>query len=558
MSFYPLRRSRLILAATVVTTAVALLSPAVATASSGAEGSPADGPAASKRAVPDSVPAADVALRRAESLFDLPAAATARTVAPRAVDGRSATLVLRDLAARLSELTGDDRSTAAAILARPSENPDPNGFSWGSNPDESTCSVSVPVCVHWTTSGEHKPNLTDADANSVPDWVDNTRTQMETVWESEIVDLGYRPPLSDAASSDNGVGSELDVYLANIGGKGLYGYCTSDDPKLDQPQSPATSAVSAYCVLDNDYSPAQFPALTPSSNLQVTAAHEFFHAVQFGYDYLEDRWLMESTAAWVEDVVFNSVNDNRQYLRSGPLRRPLAPLDKGRGLAQYGSWLFFRYLSETYDDLLVRRIWEWADDSPSQKSTNDLKTYSLPAIGKVLAARHTTLRAQFGDFAAANTTPGTFYTEGAAYRPATPQVFKVRPSRPATPVLSKTLSHLSSLPAVIKAGRGTPASARLRVTVDAPRRATGPEARLVVRFTDGRALIKRIKLNPAGQGKLAVPFGKGSVSSVVVVLANASARYTKCFRGSPSSGLSCWGGRPVDNGRNYAFQARLV
>jgi hypothetical protein len=28
----------------------------------------------------------------------------------------------------------------------------------------------------------------------------------------------------------------------------------------------------------------------------VTAAHEFFHAIQYGYDVSEDPWLMESTA----------------------------------------------------------------------------------------------------------------------------------------------------------------------------------------------------------------------------------------------------------------------
>ena len=558
MPFHPPRPPRPMLAAMAVITAAALLAPAAASASPRTNDPTAPAPALGARAVPESLPAAEVALRRAQALFGSRAATAARTVAPRRVDSRSVTLVLRDLAARLSELTGDDRSAAEAILARPSESPDPGGFSWGGTPDESTCSASLPLCVHWTTSGVHKPNLTDVDVNGVPDWVDTTLAQMETVWQAEVVSLGYRPPLADSTSSDDGGGSQLDVYLADIGGEGYYGYCTSDDPKLDLQLSPATSAVSAYCVLDNDYSPAEFPAMTPTKNLQVTAAHEFFHAVQFGYDYLEDRWLLESTAAWVEDVVFDTVDDNRQYLRSGPMRHPLAPLDKGKGGAQYGSWIFFRYLSEKYGDLVVRRIWEWADDSTSQKSPNDLKTYSLPAIGKVLRARGTTLGKQFGDFAAANTTPGVFYTEGAAYDPAAPTVRTVRPSRPATRLLAQKLTHLSSLPVMVRAGPGTPPNARLRVTVDGPGRATGPAARVVVRFGDGSAVIKRIRLNPAGQGKVTVPLGTGSVSSVVVVLANASSRYRKCFLGSPFGGLSCWGGKPVDNGTLYSFRARLI
>jgi hypothetical protein len=558
MPFRSIRPPRPALAALVVATAAAVLAPVTAAATPGAGGEPSPRPEAAARHVPSSVPAAGVALRRAEALLDGPSTAAARTSGAGPVDGRGLTMVLRDLGARLSELTGDDRAAAEAILARPSQSPDPGGFSWGGTPDQSTCSATLPLCVHWTTSGQHKPNLTDVDVNGVPDWVDTTLAEMETVWQTEVVDLGYRPPLADTTSADNGGGTQLDVYLANIGGKGYYGYCTSDDPKLDQPSTPATSAVSAYCVLDNDYSKTEFPAMTPTKNLQVTAAHEFFHAVQFGYDYLEDRWLMESTAAWVEDVVYDDVNDNRQYLKSGPLRLPLAPLDKGKGGAQYGSWIFFRYLSEHYDNLVVRRIWEWADDSPTQKSANDLKTYSLPAISKVLRARGTTLRTQFADFVAANTTPRAFYTEGADYTPATPQVYTVRPGRPATPVLGKSLTHLSSLPTAVKPGRGTPTDARLRVVVDGPGRATGPEARVVVRFTDGSAVIRRIKLDRAGRGRLAVPFGKGSVASVVVVLVNASDRYRNCFSGSPFGGLSCWGGKPVDNGKPYLFQARLV
>ena len=51
----------------------------------------------------------------------------------------------------------------------------------------------------------------------------------------------------------------------------------------------------------------------------MTAAHEFFHAVQFAYNAFQDSWLLESTAAWVEDEAFDSVNDNYQYLRSSAL-----------------------------------------------------------------------------------------------------------------------------------------------------------------------------------------------------------------------------------------------
>ena len=46
----------------------------------------------------------------------------------------------------------------------------------------------------------------------------------------------------------------------------------------------------------------------------MTAAHEFFHAVQFAYDAADDQWFMESTATWMEDEIYDDVNDNLQYL----------------------------------------------------------------------------------------------------------------------------------------------------------------------------------------------------------------------------------------------------
>ena len=104
--------------------------------------------------------------------------------------------------------------------------------------------------------------------------------------------------------------------------------------------------------------------------LQVTVAHEFFHAVQFAYDAFEDAWFMEGTASWMEDEVYTDVNDNLQYLADSPLRHPEEPLDFGTQnyLGWYGSWVFFRFLEEYIadqpDPSIVRAAWEAADGSP--------------------------------------------------------------------------------------------------------------------------------------------------------------------------------------------------
>ena len=127
----------------------------------------------------------------------------------------------------------------------------------------------------------------------------------------------------------------------------------------------------AYCVVDNDY--AGFPSNTPLENLQVTVAHEYFHATQFAYDVADDGWAMEATAAWVEDEVYDDVDDNVQYLADSPITDRKRSIDKFGGLFHYGVWIYFRYLTEKFPaetgglPTIIRKFWESADSSKGAK-----------------------------------------------------------------------------------------------------------------------------------------------------------------------------------------------
>ncbi len=150
----------------------------------------------------------------------------------------------------------------------------------------------------------------------MPDYVDNALRILNRVHRT-YVDAGYKRPRGDGARG--GGSDQVDVYLGDIDADGLYGYCASDEDRQGAPFDRW-----AYCVLDDDY--ANISANTSIENLQVTAAHEYFHAVQYAYDYLEDGWFLEATAAWVEDEMYDGVDDNRQYLAPQPADDP-APAD---------------------------------------------------------------------------------------------------------------------------------------------------------------------------------------------------------------------------------------
>jgi hypothetical protein len=62
--------------------------------------------------------------------------------------------------------------------------------------------------------------------------------------------------------------------------------------------------------------------------------------------------------------------------------------------------------------------------------------------------------------------------------------------------------------------------------------------------------VRNISLSASGDGVVSVPFARGAVKRVVLVLVNASHRYT-CARSEP---FSCRGA-PRDDGGSYRYVA---
>lgn len=458
------------------------------------------------------------------------AASRALVAAQRVLGGdarptRDATMALRDLVLQRGALTGAERATADRLLARPA----------------ATRRACTPrICVHWRPRDVARADRND---NGVPDYVDSVRRTVDRV-HTTYRRAGYRPPKRDGR---RGGDERTDIYLADVGSRGLYGYCTSDQERFGRGFD-----IWAYCVLDNDYSSRQFPTNTPRQNMQVTAAHEYFHAVQFGYDATEDAWLMESTATWVEDEVFDRVDDNVQYLPEGPMSRPRVPMDKVTGLHFYGVWIFFRHLTERYAaergalPRLVLDVWRRADASPGAPDR-----YSLQAIEEALAARGTTLREQFARFSDANLRPADTYEEGAANNyPATPP-WTSRALSPDSPSANAQLrlDHLTSATARVRPD-GIAADWELEVVLDLPPRRRGSAAVVTVNGTDGSADTTLVPLARDGDGSVTVPFSSSTVGSVDVTLVNASRRMRDC---GGRTAYSC-DGRSRDDDLRHALK----
>jgi hypothetical protein len=500
--------------------------------------------------------AAEGVLDDVEDVLARPAPRRARAAVPR-VD---LTLQLRDLRTRLGDLGAADRAEARALLARPTDGYyDPEGDGYAKpQAVRNDCTVSpaphAQMCLHWVPASSepaNAPSPVDEDGDKVPDFVETAREELDHVWQRIVTRGGYRAPLADPGPQQGaGPDARLDVYLTDIGDNfGLYGYCV---PEF----APGGGLRAAgYCVLDNDYDPEQYGAgVDPLDNLRVTAAHEFFHAVQFGYDYTEDPWLMEGTAAWIEDEIYDHIDDNQQFIPGGHMTHPRVPLDApGYGSAGwYTSWTWWRYLSEVRfpDDggtglpLIVRQVWSHAAGSTPRQN------HSMLATARAISAAGGTFTGVFAAYGEAKRRPDAVFEEGARYRRApVMRSFRVDGGT-RTRVQTATLPHLTSQTYTFVPGAATAATSwRLRIPVDAPDKVRGSHAQVSVVRDDGRRVVRQVRLNARGKGSVVTDFSSAQVARVELTITNASRRY-KCWAGTD---LACRG-RSLDDGLRTTFR----
>src|SRR3954447_24660768 len=330
------------------------------------------------------------ALRKAEAVVDGHGVRRGLELSP----------LLKQVAVAAPGMSARNQARARKLLARPTRGT-------GGSPDEppyqsgtvelSTCTAHF--CIHWVTTSEDAPPLTDANANGRPDTVDETATIFEHVYQVENVQLGWRTPKSDgmrgclSTQPASECANKTDVYLKQIGDEDLYGFAAPDPGQDSHRQF-------AYLVVDNDYAD---PAFSSYSNkfepLQVTAAHEYNHVLQYAYDVAVETWMFEASATWMEDVVYTDVNDYRQYL-PGWAQLTLLPLTNEQGATDqylsktYGNIVWNRWLQAHFGPAAIRDAWAHEDDAQPKRS------FSPGAYDKSLASKGSSFYKSFTRFAA--------------------------------------------------------------------------------------------------------------------------------------------------------------
>ncbi|HKO21407.1 MAG TPA: MXAN_6640 family putative metalloprotease [Candidatus Eisenbacteria bacterium] len=516
------------------------------------------------------MPSAEVALQRALAVFRPQLAEPRFRAAP--VDPRGGTALLRNLAASYRQLPPADRRLAEAILARPTD----GGFDFNIQLDNYTAPKSdfrhkcyTNFCIHWVKSTRDAPSLRDrSPKNHLPDWIDKTRSVMNVVWQKEVLDFGYGPPKKDGNSGSHRGGnpnSKIDIFIQDVGRAGLYGYCTTDDTRFEFQNN-----LSAYCVFDDDFSKKQFAgAATGLAALKVTAAHEFNHAIQFNYDFFEDPWFLEATATNMEADVYPAIHDNYQYFSSSPLSKtnPHLPIDRwANDGTQYGSWIFFRFLAEYFSSpgvhpaptvpnpAFVHEIWVHAKATPG---TTEGGEYSTEAIEAFLDDHSETFPSVFRQFGVANAAPAAWYKDGAQFNTRAAQGYTKNPLDAGFSYPADTgMTHMSNNYWIVSPGTG---ATTLDIDADFPSDLTSPRATVLTFPTGGGIVEQEIALDSNGIGSLPSPITfDGTVNKVVIVVTNASTRFTQCNTDFQTPPFFSCAGKPQDDFRARVYKLDLL
>ncbi|HOO56535.1 MAG TPA: DUF6055 domain-containing protein [bacterium] len=233
--------------------------------------------------------------------------------------------------------------------------------------------------------------------NGIPVYINKMIQTFEKVWNHEIDVMGLpAPPLS----ADN----KYHVNVCDVFGhmSGVLAYTNTYVHYSDY------TAVS-FIEIDNDYTNSGihlYNNITEDQLVEVIAAHEFFHAIQFGMNYdAPTTWFLEMNAVWMEEEVFPDVDDYIPQYLDYRFRNTDEPIDKHSGLLAYGSAIFLRYITEhiTGPDYVVDMWYDLRSSclTPSNYTWCNQYVSETPMIDSSLSTYGKQLEGTFRDYAVA-------------------------------------------------------------------------------------------------------------------------------------------------------------
>ena len=253
--------------------------------------------------------------------------------------------------------------------------------------DDNSSQTDMPIelsgPVEIIDTAHFRVHYTDSGADSVTnDYITLVVLALEEAWAIQIDQMGWPAPPPDPDGDGH-----YPVFVASLKDTetALLGYVRNQEIIGDNPNSGYVERWAAYSfmVLENDFAEVRSGGGDPIDLMRATVAHEFHHAIQFGYDAAETHdWYYEATATWMEiatfDLGFSAVEyieDNFDY----PEVCFGAP-DIDDVSLEYGDWTFIQSLVDRHGSQIVIELWD-----------NIARVEGFTALEQTLAAYDETL-----------------------------------------------------------------------------------------------------------------------------------------------------------------------
>jgi hypothetical protein len=207
--------------------------------------------------------------------------------------------------------------------------------------------------------------LTGTDAVDM-DYLEKIANAFEDARHIELDKLGWPEPPNDGTMGGD---DRYDVYVMDVVGSAdeALGIASPELFVGDNPSTPAVEefAATSYISIDNDFDDLEFTGTQDEVTvMRSTAAHEYHHAIQFGFDGAEPHnWMAEATATWIETVVAGVDQDATDYVEVA-FEVPeycLGTTAEDNGV-MYGEWTFMQFLTDEFGSDAVHQLWQYIAD----------------------------------------------------------------------------------------------------------------------------------------------------------------------------------------------------
>ncbi|MHB2154512.1 MXAN_6640 family putative metalloprotease [Calditrichota bacterium GD2] len=212
--------------------------------------------------------------------------------------------------------------------------------------------------ISYTTTGSNAVPSDDNDGDGIPDFVEWIADYLDTSWDVLINQCGFAAPV------DNNGDGYYNISFENMNS---YGYTTPQGVDGNE---------GTRIVLHNNFlsfPPNQDPEGNQKGSAKVTCAHEFKHASQYIHSQWSESGWIELDAAWVEELVFDYVNDTMLNFTGyeDPFSHPHWAIDHG-GTGSYEDYFWQDFLHQKFDNNsyhsapIILAFWQRRESNPNE------------------------------------------------------------------------------------------------------------------------------------------------------------------------------------------------